>query len=168
MLVYIHAKFNYTNRFLYFDDIWCIIPVWKERFESHWFHASINHIDAMRYPLPSLWEIRKKKKNQSWILNEDITTDAIFTDEFAWMSLICSYIVETSSDLPRQSSAIFGNVRKMFRNICKALDKSSGKLREWVGNLPNIVKKFLIAYCLELSSWSTWCWVNPFTPRIKP
>ena len=47
-------RLNCTNRFLYFDDIRRFIPVRKESFECHWFHASIHHVGTVRDPLPSL------------------------------------------------------------------------------------------------------------------
>lgn len=49
-----------TYQFLYFDDIWCIIPVRKKNFKRHRFHAGIHHVHTVRDALSSLWGIRNK------------------------------------------------------------------------------------------------------------
>ena len=64
---------------------------------------------------------------------------------------MCWCMIETSSDLPRKSSAssvIFGNFRKMSSETCAWLT------RKLVGNPPKIVKKvniFMVAYRCGIS-----------------
>ena len=60
-------------------------------------------------------------------------------------------MIETSSVLPRKSSATFGNLRKMFGKCSETFVKSSenfwkifGNLRKVVGNLRKVVKNIVI------------------------
>ena len=61
-------------------------------------------------------------------------------------------MIETSSSLPRKSSAIFGNLRKFSENardvsLSEQLCKIFLNLRKLVGNLRKIVKNAIIV-CL--------------------
>ena len=61
-------------------------------------------------------------------------------------------MIETSSGLPRKSSAIFGNLRKFLENVRERSSrlrnnvlKSFGNLRKVVGNLRKIIKNAAIS-----------------------
>ena len=49
-----------TNRFLYSDDVRCVIPIRKESLERHWFHAGIHHVHTVGDSLTTLWGIKRK------------------------------------------------------------------------------------------------------------
>ena len=56
---------------------------------------------------------------------------------------MCCCTIETSSVPPRKCSVIFGILRKMFGNVCLALETLLENLRKVFGNLRKIVKNVI-------------------------
>ena len=62
-----------TNRFLYSDNVWCVIPIRKESLERHWFHAGIHHVHTVGDALTTLWGIKRKPMRD--LLHNYLNTD---------------------------------------------------------------------------------------------
>ena len=54
----------------------------------------------------------------------------MFADEFVMLLMLNEPKVETSSDLPRKPSLIFGKVQIMLRNVHMAFEQHSDNLRK--------------------------------------